>query len=315
MRACASLCSTSHGLAQVRVPRAAPLSALSSALSAVFSLQRAQSLHSALSSAPSSALSNAATSALSSILLSALCVEGRRPLALHHPSPSAPTMATPSAETITSVTDGLSPISNSADGGQNEALLSHHKLALAAAPSVWAQPSWGRGWRTMWTDSLRLGSGFHRETGTVADVAITYKPLAEKEPKWTRNPRMTVGVLEDSSVFSDVLTQQGALSLEGWGAAAEVTLRAANLEELDPHTVTAVFSALHSSENIEAINPANAEQEVNLTPAAAALLAEGGPVEFHQKHGSHFVCGYTLGDASWVDTAWSLRAPSMPWPV
>jgi hypothetical protein len=88
----------------------------------------------------------------------------------------------------------------------------------------------------------------------------------------------------------------GSLSFEGWGAAAEATLKVMDKAAISTRNVTGMISMTYLSSDIVMLDPGDDRAHpVALSASAAKLLATEGPEKFHVVFGSHFIQGYTKG--------------------
>ena len=91
--------------------------------------------------------------------------------------------------------------------------------------------------------------------------------------------------------------------MEGWGAAATVTAKAAQNFKLSTKNIVGIVTMSYVSEPVMVIEPPNRDQDVQLSEAAKKLLREEGPDAFHAKYGNLFIAGETRGAYAAVPTA------------
>jgi hypothetical protein len=85
------------------------------------------------------------------------------------------------------------------------------------------------------------------------------------------------------------------VSFEGWGFAAEATLKVMDKSAISTSNVTGMIGMTYISDDIIMLNPGDRAHGVALSASAAQLLATEGPQKFHAVYGSHFIKGYTKG--------------------
>lgn len=149
--------------------------------------------------------------------------------------------------------------------------------------------------RAPWVDQTALGDGFCRLTCKYKHNVVTGTETPIDSAVISKRVTEHIEVTETESQFASAFSTSASAAFSGWGASVSATASLATQTSLSSRSVTALVNFEFLSEPHYALHPNKPDNDVQLQPDAKDFLADQGPVKFHQRYGTHYVIGYTIG--------------------
>lgn len=146
-----------------------------------------------------------------------------------------------------------------------------------------------------WTNEASVGRGFDRLTCQYKQSAISATPKPLKDAVLSKRTTDHLSITESSYEYSRNFSTATSASFSGWGASVSASAAYATNAKHSHKSVTTLINFEFLSEPHNALEPTQPGSDAKLHAEARELLAEEGPVKFHEVYGSHYVKGYTVG--------------------